>query len=77
MFLPMVSPYISIIGFGEVELMSLADITADGIEGAKPAHCLMARTVSFVVIPMGSLPPLRMRHCLEAVSDLTHSEPGS
>ena len=35
MFLPMISPYISIIGFGEVERMSLADITADGIEDAK------------------------------------------
>ena len=31
----MISPYISIIGFGKVERMSLADITADGIEDAK------------------------------------------
>ena len=31
----MISPYISIIGFGEVERMSLANIIADGIEDAK------------------------------------------
>jgi len=73
----MVSPYISIIGFGEVERMSLADITADGIEDAKPAHCLMARTASFVVILMGSYHRFACATVLEAVSDLTHSEPGS
>ena len=73
----MISPYISIIGFGEVERMSLANIIADGIEDAKTRHCLMAQTASFVVIPMGSSPPLRMRRCLEAASDLTRSETGS
>ena len=31
----MISPYISIIGFGEVERMSLANIIADGIKDAK------------------------------------------